>query len=52
MNTSNFNSYPNEVYELQSKLRKIAQINGNMSIIIADGIFGHIRASANRNRRL
>ncbi len=40
MNTSNFNSYPNEVYELQSKLRKIAQINGNMSIIIADGIFG------------
>lgn len=40
MNSSNSNSYPSEVYELQSKLRKIAQINGDMSIIIADGIFG------------
>lgn len=40
MNTSDFNPYPSEVYELQSKLRRIAQINGDMSIIIADGIFG------------
>ena len=34
------NSYPNEIYELQSKLRKIAQVNGDMSVINADGIFG------------
>ena len=40
MNSDNYNAYPNEVYELQSKLRRIAQINGDMSIIIADGIFG------------
>lgn len=34
------NSYPNEIYELQSKLRRIAQVNGDMSVINADGIFG------------
>ena len=29
-----------EIYELQSKLRKIAQTNKNMKVIAPDGIFG------------